>query len=283
MLTYALSVASLGGRLTDGLTAALKQHPPSHGGIWDLEVLPAQWQLDGADPGRLHDYLRLVEAGVVRAGSIHLPFGGVWDFSSLDEDARRMAIARQRIIIEQCAPLGAPQLTVHASAEPIEPEAREARLKQAIRSIKELLPYARCHGMHMAVEWLPRTCIGNKEEELFAIVEPFSPDEVGILLDVNHVMTRYAELPAIIGTLAPRLIAFHISDYDGIDERHWVPGDSRGVIDWRGVMEAIRAIGHDVRLIVETGRAGAADGPAGIVRRLDASLAYIRGDGPRPE
>jgi sugar phosphate isomerase/epimerase len=283
MTTYALSVASLGSRLTDELIAALGQHPPSHGGIWDLEVLPAHWQPEGADPGRLGDYLRLVDAGVIRVGSIHLPFGGPWDFSVADDAVRHAVVARQIELIDQCAPLGATQLTVHASAEPIDPAARRMRLGQALRSLEELLPVARRHGMRLAIEWLPRTCIGNQEEELFALVEPFSASEVGILLDVNHVMARHAELPSIIGTLAPRLVAFHFSDYNGIDECHWVPGDSRGVIDWRGVMRAIQALGHDVRVIVETGRVSAEDSPADMLKRLDACLAFLRGGETQPE
>jgi sugar phosphate isomerase/epimerase len=281
MLTYALSVASLGGRLTDGLIAALGRHPPSHGGAWDLEVLPADWQPGGEDPDRLNDYLRLVGAGVVRVGSIHLPFGGVWDFSVADEAARQTAVARQLDVIDQCAPLGATQLTLHASAEPVDPAERRTRLGQALRSIEELLPAARRHGLRLAIEWLPRSCVGNQEEELFALTAPFSAEEVGILLDVNHVMARHAELPSIIGTLAPRLVALHLSDYNGIDECHWVPGDSEGVIDWHSVMSAIRALVRDVRLIVETRRTLVQGDPVGMLKRLDTSLAFLRGLGAR--
>ncbi|NLF86627.1 MAG: sugar phosphate isomerase/epimerase, partial [Lentisphaerae bacterium] len=226
---------------------------------------------------RLNDYLRLVGAGVIRVGSIHLPFGGAWDFSVADETARRAAVARQLAVIDQCAPLGATQLTLHASAEPIDPAERRTRLDRAIRSLGELLPAARRHGLRLAVEWLPRSCVGNQEEELFALVDPFPVSEVGILLDVNHVMARHAELPSIIGTLAPRLVAFHFSDYNGIDECHWVPGDSAGVIDWCGVMRAIGALGHDVRIIVETRRTLVQGDPVGMLKRLDASLAFLRG------
>ena len=277
MTTYALSVSSLGGRLTDALIAALGRHPPSHGGVWDLEVLPADWQPGGEDPDRLNDYLRLVGAGVVRVGSIHLPFGGVWDFSVADEAARQTAVARQLDVIDQCAPLGATQLTLHASAEPIDPAERRTRLDQALRSLAQLLPEARRHGLRLAVEWLPRSCIGHNEDEILALVTPFPAKDVGILLDVNHVMTRHAELPAIIGTLAPRLVAFHLSDYDGVDECHWIPGEDQGVIVWPEVMRAIRAIDHNVRLIVETRRTLVKDDPVGMLKRLDASLDFLRG------
>ena len=62
---------------------------------------------------------------------------------------------------------------------------------------------------------------------------------------------RYRELPAMIDRLAPRIRAFHLSDYDGIDENHWLPG--QGIIDWIELMRHIRAIDHDLLLILETG------------------------------
>lgn len=281
MMTFAISVSSLGGRLTDTVADALRLQRPSHGGVWDLEVLPADWQAGGEDPDRLDAYLRLVGAGVIRVGSIHLPFGGLWDFSVTDETARRAAVARQIAVINQCAPLGASQLTLHASAEPIDPTERRTRLEQALRSLEQLLPAARRHGQRLAVEWLPRSCIGNKEEELFSLVAPFPAAEVGILLDVNHVMARHAELPSIIGALAPRLVAFHISDYNGIDECHWIPGEGQGVIDWQRVMRAIHTLDRDVRLIVETRRTLANDTPFNMLSRLDASLVFLRAHAPQ--
>jgi sugar phosphate isomerase/epimerase len=278
MPTFALSVSSLGGRLTDELIEGFRRHPPSHGGVWDLEVIPVDWLPGGADPNRLACYQRSIGEGIVRVGSIHLPYGRDWDLSTLDETVRQDCVARQLAVIEQCAPLGATQLTVHASAEPVEPWERRRRIDRTIRSLAELLPAARQHGLRFAIEWLPRSCIGNKEEELFALVAPFPAEAVGLLLDVNHVMARHAELPALIGTLAPRLFAFHLSDYDGVDERHWVPEPAgQGVIDWNGVMRAIRVLGRDARLILETRRTLVNDDPVGMLKRLDRSITFLRG------
>ena len=86
--------------------------------------------------------------------------------------------------------------------------------------------------------------------ELQQIVSNFDADQVGICLDVNHIMGRYKELPDIIDTLAPRIRSFHICDYDGVDETHWLPG--QGIHDWPEIMRRIRAIDHDVVLILET-------------------------------
>ena len=64
-------------------------------------------------------------------------------------------------------------------------------------------------------------------EELQAITSRFDPEHVGICMDVNHAMNRWREVPEMISVLAPRIRAFHINDYDGVDEMHWFPGHSR--------------------------------------------------------
>ena len=54
----------------------------------------------------------------------------------------------------------------------------------------------------------------------------------------------------MIDRLAPRIRSFHLCDYDGIDETHWMPG--QGIHDWVELMKHIRAIDHDLLLILET-------------------------------
>jgi len=43
-------------------------------------------------------------------------------------------------------------------------------------------------------------------------------------------------------TLKEKLFTLHISDYDGVDERHWLPG--QGVIDWRAFVAALKDINY---------------------------------------
>ena len=139
--------------------------------------------------------------------------------------------------------------SIHASNEPPLSE-HPQRIGQVCKTIEEMLPAARELGFVINVEFLPRTCVGNCAEELREIVSHFDAKQVGICLDVNHIMNRYQELPAMIYLLAPRIRSFHINDYDGIDETHWLPG--QGIHNWPELMKHIRAIDHDVLLILET-------------------------------
>lgn len=195
---------------------------------------------------------QLMQEGVFYPASVHLPFygGGLcWDPSCLDEAKRREVSARFIKLIRDHADMMGPMVTLHASNEPPLAE-HPQRIGQVCKTIEEMLPTARELGFVINVEFLPRTCVGNCVEELQQIVSHFDPDQVGICLDVNHIMNRYRELPAMIDLLAPRIRAFHICDYDGIDEMHWLPG--QGIHDWPELMRHIRAIDHDVLLILET-------------------------------
>lgn len=52
--------------------------------------------------------------------------------------------------------------------------------------------------------------------------------EAMVCFDTNHLLLEsHADF---IGALGDRIATIHLSDYDGRDERHWLPG--RGVIDW---------------------------------------------------
>jgi sugar phosphate isomerase/epimerase len=55
-------------------------------------------------------------------------------------------------------------------------------------------------------------------------------------------MHRYQELASDVRKLGDMLMTLHLSDYDGVDEKHWLPG--RGVIDWKTFMEALRNIDY---------------------------------------
>lgn len=230
---------------------------------------------------RLHgEYARrLKNEKIVEIASAHLPFmgGGIsWDPSLADEDARKDVSRRLQKIIRDNADLMPADVTMHSSMEP-PLEEHPARIECVCRTIEELIPLADELGFSLNVEYLPRKCIGNSVEELENIIRRFDAKHVNLCMDVNHVMDKYNELPDIINRLAPRIRTFHFNDYDGIDEKHWFPG--QGVINWGKVMQAVRAIDHDVTLIMECTRQlevfGRLPDPYFALRQTEAAYWYI--------
>jgi sugar phosphate isomerase/epimerase len=48
-----------------------------------------------------------------------------------------------------------------------------------------------------------------------------------------------------------KIIATHISDYDFVNERHWLPGE--GKVDWQEVIAILTEIGYDGPWLYEMG------------------------------
>ena len=248
MITYAASLGSFDRYFNEKLRNAF--------GICDLKKVETQLWGELPDNEENNAALTLLHQAVADGDivpvSAHMPFygGGMrWDPSALEEDIRKDVVSRMsRLMLDNPDLLGG-HVTLHASNEP-PMETHPARIIQCRRSLEELMPVAEKLDISINVEYLPRTCLGNCEEELEALVDGFPGKYIGICLDVNHIMHRYRELPAIIRRLAPRLKSFHICDYDGVDEMHWFAG--QGIIRWDEVMAAIKEIPHDVLLISET-------------------------------
>ncbi len=194
------------------------------------------------------DWFRRAESRLrrsrTRLHSVHLPYGRTLDLSQPDDAGRAAALAATERHLRLAAALGAPLVVVHPSAEPIADAERAARLDRARRSLEALSRVAAEHGVRMAVECLPRTCLGNTAAELRSIVDALDAATVGVCLDVNHLNLREPDIGAAVAALAPRLLTLHCSDNDGVDERHWLPGAAGGVIDWRAFLGALRENGY---------------------------------------
>ena len=102
----------------------------------------------------------------VRPMTIHALFGGSYDFSVLDEPARQRALAAVDISIDLAVQLNVPMIVMHASAEPVTPSERPQRFERAQAALAEIGERCQKTGQRIAVELLPRTCLGNTVEEL---------------------------------------------------------------------------------------------------------------------
>ncbi len=208
-------------------------------GVATLELYPTIF----GDNAAVRTALRATMATTgIRAATVHAQFGGHLDVSSLDDKIQAQGLGAWREAMDLAVEFEAGMVVVHPSAEPIAPAEREARLARSVAALASLTDYARELGLRFAVELLPRTCLGNSATELLRLVADLDPAIFGICLDVNHLMDRPQTLPDVVRELGSRLITLHLSDYDGIDEKHWLPG--QGVLEWGAFMQALREIDY---------------------------------------
>ncbi len=185
----------------------------------------------------------------VRINSIHVPFYEGEDLSSANADVAAMTVDRALDCLHIAEELGAQCIVLHPSAEPISESERPSRLRSAQNGLERLLlgiPVG--SKVRVAIEGLPRTCLCNTVFEHLKFVDPFPPDRVGVCLDTNHTNLGQDLLWAT-RTYAARIFTLHISDNDGSNERHWVPGD--GVIPWKKWAETLRETGYNGPLVHE--------------------------------
>lgn len=194
---------------------------------------------------RCEEQFELLKQAGMDVSSVHLPFSREMDPSRLDDAGRDEALAQFRRLIDWASEKHIGIAVIHASSEPIPSEERAARLQTAQASIQTLGAYAKARNVHLAVENLPRTCLGNCASDMLYLTQKGAA--ASMCFDVNHLLEEshkdYYE------QTAPYIVTTHLSDYDFVDERHWMPGE--GDIDWEALIAAFRRQGYAGRLIFE--------------------------------
>lgn len=197
--------------------------------------------------------------------SVHLPYAVPYDISRNEPGMAEKAVTLHSALIEAAGQTLRPRkCIIHASHEPIENALREARFHQAVESLTLLTDKAAEQGGQLAVECLPRTCIGNDSGEIERLIR--NNPKIGICCDTNHLLTERAE--DFIRRFNSRIVTLHVSDYDGIDERHWLPG--RGCNHWNAIMDALREAAYTGPLMLEV-RGPAAGTPLTLGEIMEAA------------
>lgn len=186
----------------------------------------------------------LTDAGM-NVSSVHLPFGKHIDPSSLDDSERDSLMTRLKGQVDWASSKQIPIAVLHASFEPIPDDERSLRLARATEFVSEFGPYCASVGVTLAVENLPRTCLGNTAADLLTITQ--NGEAAKICFDTNHLLIETHK--DFFEQVAPHIVTTHLSDYDRRDERHWLVGD--GVIDWTELSALFEASAYEGRFIFE--------------------------------
>jgi len=179
--------------------------------------------------------------------SMHIPFTPFTaiDISSLDENIRKSTVMYFSCLIRTAGENGIGIVVIHPSAEPILDASRGARMAASKKSLAELAVTAKKHMVKIAVENLPRSCLGNSSAE---IIELISADEsLRVCFDTNHLLGE--KITDFIENVGGKICTVHVSDYDFVNERHWLPGE--GDIDWNELLSALDRTGYDGAFMYE--------------------------------
>lgn len=179
--------------------------------------------------------------------SYHMPFQTT-DIATTDRAWRLCSLEYMCELIKQASNAGIHKFVTHASTElPNDPVKRAEHLSYAKESLNQLAEFAAQYDSVICVEDLPRTCLGNCSEELLDILSV--NDKLRVCFDTNHLLGE--DILSFIKRMGDKIVTVHVSDYDYIDERHWLPGE--GDIPWYELYKALLDVGYTGAWMYEIG------------------------------
>lgn len=204
----------------------------------------------------------------VELWSFHLPFDPfeIIDISSPDAAVRQHTVSYWTELMGRASDIGINKFIVHASGEPIAEADRDSRMQYAKQSLDGLAETAHRYGAVIAVEDLPRTCLGRNSNDIAELIGV--NDKLRVCFDTNHLLGE--DNVEFVKRLGDKIITTHVSDYDFLNERHWLPGEGR--VDWNALFAALNACGYSGIWLYEISLAC----PSTIVRNRDLTFDDFR-------
>ena len=204
-------------------------------GVAAMELSPHWQRYDEVDYAKVR---RLADGYGVELWSYHLQFYPIIDISVADPEVRKYSLDRLRGQMEKAADIGIKRLVIHPSKEPIADADRSEFMKRSKESLGVLANEAERLGAVLAVEDLPRTCLGHNSAEMKELLS--ADKRLRCCFDTNHIVGEAGQ--DFIRAIGERIITLHVSDYDFVDERHWLPGE--GKVDWSALIAALGDVGY---------------------------------------
>lgn len=243
--SWPLTLSVMSNEFTDEWLAAMQQAGIRQMEL-SIEILP-----DHVD---MLDYLNKsveVRAHAASYGidisSVHLPYAPFesMDPTTPDPEKREYLFKTVTDIMKAAAASGIKLAVIHPSGEPYAAEERPQRIKDGIDMIARLTETAKELGMTLALENLPRLCLCRTHDEMQAFLEAI-PD-LRVCFDTNHNLVE--SNGEYIRAVGDKIVTIHVSDYDFINERHWLP--MAGKNDWEEILSALEEVGYAGRFLYE--------------------------------
>lgn len=232
------SVSIIGG-ISEASLASIKD-----AGIEYIEVsINSFWRKQPENEVYIKAYraLKLINEAGLKVWSVHLPFSSKLDISVLDPQQREENLLFFEEVIRLSSIFNPQCLVLHPGSDTIKDEStREERLKCSRNSICRLAIAAKQIGALLCIENLPRTCPGRTAEEIEYLTTDIP--NVAVCFDTNHLLLGSHK--DFLKKVGDRIRTLHVSDYDGVDEKHWLPMHEKTIIDWTTFYKDLKKTGY---------------------------------------
>ena len=215
-------------------------------GVQAIEVSLGKGMYPSLDFGKLKN--DCADVGL-ELWSFHLPFSPFSEMNpaSTNADLREYTVHIFSHYIKKAADIGCKVITIHPSGEPIPAEDRAEQMKCSKDSLFKLGEVAERCGVRLAVEDIPRTCLGNCSSEILELISVHK--NLGVCFDTNHLLQQ--KNVDFIKECGKHIITTHVSDYDFLNERHWMPFEGKN--DWPALVTALEEADYSGPFLFELG------------------------------
>jgi len=192
---------------------------------WNTDFLYSDHEIDQIE--------RWLNATGLKLLNLHASHGREKYWNSFLEYQRLAGVELVQNRITMAARLGAEVVIIHVPSSAGE-EVRQAMLGPVRQSLEAVLPFAKRHGVRVAIE--------NMESDDFwmltTLLNEYDADVLGLCYDSGHGNIDGRGLDNL-EKVKDRLIALHLHDNDGTDDQHKIP--FTGTVDWERLARLIAA------------------------------------------
>lgn len=228
---YKIGLSTTGSKESRELFESYKK-----AGISCMEISSSYEEINKMD---LTEVKKWADECGVEIWSLHLPF---WPFDVLDISNKRLADFTVRYLsdlIIRASKSKISRFVIHASGEPIDEKDRKDRMECAKNSLFTLAEVAKSVGGIILVEDLPRTCLGRNSSDILELLS--AHENLCACFDTNHLLSE--DNIEFIKNVGSKIKSLHVSDYDMVNERHWMCGEGKN--DWQGILRELKNVGYN--------------------------------------
>lgn len=152
--------------------------------------------------------------------NLHVPYNNSSELWSERESVRSEFIQRHIRWLNDCATHRIPMMVMHLT-EGVDAPAPNG---DGTKSFRELVKVAEELGIMIAIENTRRS------DNVPYLLSKIQSNYLGFCYDSSHHFLSDKQDFNLLENFGERLVATHLSDNDGLEDRHWLPG--HGIIDW---------------------------------------------------
>lgn len=175
----------------------------------------------------------VLDEGLI-VNSIHMPFARFNYISSHDDEVRLFVLDAFCQILEICDKYNPKHYVIHSRTRDKNAPYWDMRKAALIDSFSKMVAKTK---NNICMENMVGSCPNNVADMVDILGEI---EGVKCCIDMNHFLQDKPE--DAIPALGKWLRAIHVSDYDGVYEKHWMPKE--GTNDWMKIIAALEKVGY---------------------------------------